>query len=75
MLQSFCLLAHDIGLGTCIMAAVVNYPDIVREIFAIPADRRLVMGAALGWPDPDAEVNRFERKRGNPEEFVKWVAD
>ena len=32
-LQSFCLLAHDRGLGTCIMAAIVNYPEIVHELF------------------------------------------
>jgi nitroreductase len=72
-LHGFCLLAHDRGLGTCIMAAIVGYPEIVRELFSIPENKRLVMGAALGWPDPDAPVNHFERKRGAPEEFVKWV--
>ena len=72
-LHAFCLLAHDRGLGTCIMAAIVNYPEIARELFSIPPDKRLVMGAALGWPDPEAPVNRFERERGLPEEFVKWV--
>lgn len=72
-LHGFCLLAHDRGLGTCIMAAIVSYPEIGRELFAIPPDKRLVMGAALGWPDPDAPVNCFERMRGTPGEFVKWV--
>jgi nitroreductase len=72
-LQTFCLLAHDKGLGTCIMAAIVNYPVIVRDLFSIPDSKVLVMGAALGWPDPDAPVNAFERKRGTLEEFVKWV--
>jgi nitroreductase len=72
-LQTFCLLAHDRGLGTCILAASVNYPAIVRELFAVAESKILVMGAALGWPDPDAPVNRFERKRGPLEEFVKWV--
>jgi len=73
-LHGFCLLAHDRGLGTCIMAAIVGYPEIVRELFSIPQNKRLVMGAALGWPDPDAPVNRFERKRGSVEEFVKWAS-
>ena len=72
-LQTFCLLAHDRGLGTCILAASVNYPEIVRELFAVEENKILVMGAALGWPDTDAPVNRFERKRGSLEEFVKWV--
>ena len=73
ILQTFCLLAHDKGLGTCILAAVVMYPEIVREVFSIPETKRLVMGAALGWPDTEAPVNSFERNRGHLEEFVRWV--
>ena len=73
ILQTFCLLAHDKGLGTCIMAASVMYPEIVREVFSIPETKRLVMGAALGWPDTEAPVNSFKRNRGQLEEFVKWV--
>jgi nitroreductase len=72
-LQTFCLLAHDKGLGTCIMAAIVTYPDVVRDLFSISDEKVLVMGAALGWPDPDAAVNSFERQRGALEEFVKWI--
>ena len=72
-LQTFCLLAHDRGLGTCIMATIVSYPEIVRELFSVPQNKRIVMGAALGWPDPDAPVNCFERKRGALGEFVRWV--
>ena len=73
ILQTFCLLAHDNGLGTCILAASVMYPEIAREVFSIPENKRLVMGAALGWPDTEAPVNSFERNRGHLEEFVRWV--
>jgi nitroreductase len=73
LLQTFCLLAHDRGLGTCIMAAIVNYPEIVRELFSIPENKTIVMGAILGWPDPEVEVNQFERQRGSLDEFVTWV--
>ena len=73
ILQTFCLLAHDRGLGTCILAAAVTYPEIVREVFSIPETKRLVMGAALGWPDTEAPVNSFERNRGALEEFVRWI--
>ena len=72
-LHGFCLLAHERGLGTCIMAAIVTYPEIVRELFSVPENKRLVMGVALGWPDPQAAVNHFERQRGSLDEFVKWV--
>ena len=72
-LQTVCLLAHDRGLGTCIMAAIVSFPDLVRELFSVPETKTIVMGAILGWPDPEAPVNQFERQRGSLEEFVKWV--
>ena len=72
-LQTFCLLAHDRGLGTCIMAAIVSFPDLVRELFSIPDNKTIVMGAILGWPDPAAPVNHFDRQRGSLDEFVKWV--
>jgi nitroreductase len=72
-LQTFCLLAHDRGLGTCIMAVTVSYADLVRELFAVPETKRIVMGVILGWPDPEAPVNHFDRQRGSLDEFVRWV--
>jgi len=72
-LHGFCLLAHDRGLGTCIMAAIVGYPEIVRELFSVSQNKTIVMGTVLGWPDPDAPVNCFERRRGKLEEFIRWV--
>jgi nitroreductase len=72
-LQTFCLLAHERGLGTCIMAVTVSYADLVREVFSISENKTIVMGAILGWPDPEAPVNHFDRQRGSLEEFVRWV--
>ena len=72
-LQTFCLLAHGKGLGTCILAAMVSFPEIARELFGVSSSKLFVMGAALGWPDPDAPVNCFERQRGSLDEFVKLV--
>ena len=71
--QTLCLLAHERGLGTCIMAAAVQYPDIIRELFEISDTKRIVVGVALGWPDQDNSVNTFERTRGRADEFVRWV--
>jgi nitroreductase len=73
VVQTICLLAHDKGLGTCIMAAAVRYPDRLRKIASIPDDRRIVVAIALGYPDPDYPLNRFERKRAEIRELVHWV--
>jgi nitroreductase len=73
IVQTLCLLAHGQGLGTLIMAAAVQYPDLIREIASIPEDRRIVVGIALGYPDLAHEINNFERERAHLDEFVHWV--
>jgi nitroreductase len=55
------------------MAVAVGYPEILKEILSIPEDRRVIVGIALGYPEPDFPLNRFERKRAELSEFVKWV--
>jgi len=71
-IQSFNLLAHSKGLGTISLAASVIYPRIIRQIFKVPENRRIIIGTALGWPDSDSAVNHFERKRDPLEMFVQW---
>ena len=73
IVQTLCLLAHEKGLGTLIMAAAVQYPDLIRSIAGIPEDRRIVVGIALGYPDCAYELNNFERKRAMIDEFVQWL--
>ena len=71
--QSICLLAHEKGLGTLLMAAAVQYPNIIRKAAAIPDERRIVLGIALGYPDWDYELNNFERSRADLDECVFWA--
>ena len=72
-LQTLALAAHDRGMGTCIMAGSVHYADLLRRHGRIPEERRIIMGAALGYPETEAPVNRFERRRAAVEDFVTWV--
>ena len=72
-LQTFMLLACDRGLGTAALAASVHFPQVARELLPIPDDKHLAIGAAIGWPDPSASVNQFQRERAPLEEFVTWV--
>lgn len=74
LLQTLCLAAYDRGIGSCIMAVSVGYPGLLREILPVPADRRIIMGVALGYPDPDFPLNRFPRERAEVDDFVTWVA-
>ncbi|MHB9096893.1 MAG: nitroreductase [Syntrophales bacterium] len=73
ILQTVCLLAHAWGLGTCILAASVRYPALIREIIPIPEMKAVIIGAAMGFPDGSAPINNFERERAAPDEFTTWV--
>lgn len=71
--QSICLAAYDKGLGTCLLAAAARYPAEIRKIVAIPADKKIVVGIALGIPDSSFSLNNFERERATLDEIVHWA--
>jgi nitroreductase len=74
ILQSVCLLAHSRGLGTCIMAVAVSYPELLRSLLPIPDDHLIVIGAAFGYPDENAPVNHFERERAGLDDITVWTS-
>jgi nitroreductase len=71
--QSICLIAHDKGLGTCLLAAAARFPAEIRKIAAVPDNQKIVVGISLGYPDPAFALNTFERERAGLEEFVRWM--
>ena len=73
LVQSVCLDAHAKGLGTCIMAMAVGYPEVLRQFIPVAKGKRFVIGVALGYPDVEAPTNRFERSRAPLAEIVSWV--
>jgi nitroreductase len=70
--QTIALVALEFGLGTCIEGALVQYPDVVREIAGIPATKKLAVGIAIGYPDWDLAVNQFRSSREPLENIVSW---
>ena len=73
LVQNVCLAAQARGLGTCIVATVVRYPDLLRRTLPDAADKRFVVSVTLGYPDTEAAANTFERSRAPLEEIVSWV--
>jgi len=72
VVQTIALAALDYGLGTTILAASVSYPDEVRRILKIPESKQLVIAMAIGYPAPEAEVNRFRSSHEPLEAMVTW---
>ena len=66
ILQTVCLLAHARGLGSCILAASVSYPALIREIIPIPETKAVIIGVALGYPDEGGADQPFHKGKGEP---------
>ncbi len=54
--QTFCLAAHDAGLGTVIMG-IFDRPEI-EEVLEIPEDRELIALIPIGYPDEEPVAPR-----------------
>lgn len=73
VMQNICLAALDYGLGTCIEDQGVMYPEVLREVAGIPENRRIMIGIAIGYPDPDFPANRLETAREPIDSITEWV--
>ena len=73
LVQTFCLAAHERGLGSCIMAMAVGYPEDLHAILPAAEGKRFVVAVALGYPDLEAAINRFDRSRAELSEIVSFA--
>ncbi|HOE79361.1 MAG TPA: nitroreductase [Smithellaceae bacterium] len=71
--QTICLSACSRGLGTCLLAAAARFPAETRKIASVADEWKIVAGIALGYPDPSAPLNTFERTRAGLDEIVHWL--
>jgi nitroreductase len=71
--QSLMLAAQAKGLGTVPQAFATDYAPQVKEYLGIPADKRLVLGLSVGYPDMAAPVNGYRTERSPVEEIATFV--
>ncbi|MEA2370846.1 MAG: hypothetical protein QOH12_1240 [Solirubrobacteraceae bacterium] len=71
-LQNVMLGLVAFGLGSCPQYSVAGYGSVIREELGLPADRVIVCGLSLGYPDTDAPVNRFYPARARLDEYATW---
>ncbi|MDY6911613.1 MAG: nitroreductase [Chloroflexota bacterium] len=72
IIQTIMMAAINYGLGTCVQATTVMYPEVLKEMFKIPETKLIVCGIAIGYPDMNAPANQFESKRVPLESVVEW---
>ena len=71
-IQNVMLAALGHGLATCPQASLAEFPDLVRNVLELPDNLLLVCGMSLGYPDPDAPVNRYRTSREPVSSFRRW---
>ncbi|MBV7407794.1 nitroreductase [Maritimibacter sp. DP1N21-5] len=71
-LMALMMAAEDEGLATCGIGALANYGDLAGALLNIPGEELVVCGVALGYPDPDAPVNRVRTARDDLDVFAEF---
>mmetsp|Transcript_9624 Transcript_9624/g.10969 ORF Transcript_9624/g.10969 Transcript_9624/m.10969 type:complete len:81 (+) Transcript_9624:3-245(+) len=71
-LQTFCLLAVEAGMATCLQEAWENYHGLVGKKLNIPNSEMLVCGLSLGYEDTTAKVNGLRSERVPVHEFASF---
>lgn len=71
--QNICLLATSRGMGTCLLAALAWYPDVIRKHLGLGTDKKVVLGIGLGYPDPADPVNTLRSERADLKDNVRFV--
>jgi nitroreductase len=71
-IQNLMLLAGERGLATCPQEAWAAVHETVAEQLALPADRILYCGLALGYADEAAPINRWRTERAAVADFATF---
>jgi nitroreductase len=70
--SSFILVARQYGVDTIAQAALASYPDLLREYFQLPGDRKFVCGVSFGYADNNLPINRYRTERADISDVVDW---
>jgi len=70
--QTIALVALNHGLGTCIQASAVMYPEIIRKFTGIPESKQICICLTIGYPDWDFPANKVHSNREPIENITTW---
>lgn len=70
--QTICLAAMEYGLGTCINAQSIMYPEVVRKVTGIPESKKMHTSIAIGYPEWNHPANKMESKRESVDNITTW---
>lgn len=70
---NFLLAAQANGVATVAQASLAMYPEVLREVLGIGADRRVVCGISFGFEDRAHPANSYRTRRAELSETVRWI--
>ena len=70
--SSFILAAREHGVDTIAQAALASYPDLLRDYFQLPPERKFVCGIAFGYGDREHAINTYRTERADLSDVVDW---
>ncbi|MFP4532567.1 MAG: nitroreductase family protein [Desulfobacterales bacterium] len=73
VVENICLAAVARGLGTCIEDQGIFYPEVIRNLAAIPETKRLIIGIAVGYPDWNHPANQLKTRRAPVDQITTWI--
>jgi nitroreductase len=71
--QTICLAAMHYGIGTCIEDQGVKFHSVLRKHALIPENQDIIIGIALGYPDPDFPANQLSSRREPLDKVSTWL--
>lgn len=73
-LQTVALLLREQGLDSCFQEYMALYANVIRDFLGLDHERYMLFcGMAIGYRDPEAPVNNFDRERVALADQVKFI--
>ncbi|KJK26324.1 NADH dehydrogenase [Burkholderiaceae bacterium 16] len=72
-LQTVMLLLREHGLDSCAQECWAIYPETISGFLAVPPERMLFTGMAIGYEDAEAPVNQLRATRAPLAEFTEFI--
>ncbi|MEM7016388.1 MAG: nitroreductase family protein [Pseudomonadota bacterium] len=61
------------GIASCSQGTLRNYPDLVRDIFGLEPEMKVLYGISFGYEDPAVPANQARTDRAPLEETVQFL--
>jgi nitroreductase len=70
--QNLSLMAHSLGVESCLQASVTNYAVEIKKFLGIAETKKLIICISLGYSDEKAKLNTYRSLKQKSDEFTKW---